>query len=224
MPHARVRITFLLKLQGNTDLSRQGSNRTSSFDDDDEDDDAVEAGADADVDADPDAKEKDAEDSEKDHDDDDEDDGEPRVLTEEEIQKRNEAYGTIPRSQSELDLRAAAATPPPAQGRKNSLLSVQEEDDSDDGEAPTSTGQQQEQQQGQKDNSGKSKKFSAKKMSLADPGLAKSKYPTQFDDVDDEGDDDGDAPGAFKRPKSAFTLAKSDLKSKDWQSEIEGIN
>ncbi len=39
-------------------------------------------------------------------------------------------------------------------------------------------------------------------------------------DNEDEGDD---APGAFKRPKSAFTLARSDLKSKEWQSEIEGL-
>lgn len=204
-------------MQGNTDVSRQSSNKTSSFDDDDDEDDD---GGDAD------ANGNDAEESEQ-----DEEDGEPRVLTEEEVQKRNEAYGTITRSQSELDLRAAAATPPPAQGRKNSLLSVQEEDDDDDddgnGDAPTTAGQQQQQQpqQGQgpqNDSSGKGKKFSAKKMSLADLGLATPKYPTQFDDVDADEEDDGDAPGAFKRPKSAFTLAKTDLTSKDWQSEIEG--
>lgn len=71
----------------------------------------------------------------------------------------------------------------------------------------------------------KSKGFSAKKMSLADMGLSTLKYETQFDEVDEEGDDedDGDAPGAFKRPKSAFALAKTDLKSKDWHAEIEGI-
>ena len=61
-------------------------------------------------------------------------------------------------------------------------------------------------------------------MSLADMGLSTLKYETQFDEVDEEGgDEDGDAPGAFKRPKSAFTLARTDLKSREWQSEIEGI-
>jgi hypothetical protein len=68
--------------------------------------------------------------------------------------------------------------------------------------------------------SGAKKPFSSRRMSLADLGLATLRYPTQFDEVDE--DEDGDAPGAFKRPKSAFALAKSDLKSKDWQSEIEG--
>ena len=36
-----------------------------------------------------------------------------RVLSPEEVKKRTAAYGTIPRSQSELDLRQAAMTPPP---------------------------------------------------------------------------------------------------------------
>ena len=147
------------------------------------------------------------------------DESEPRVLSQAEIAKRNTAYGTIPRSQSELDLRAAAATPPPGgngntQKRKKSLLSVREEDSDDEAE------NYRHQNQKQNDKSGKG--FSAKKMSMSDMGLVKSKYPTQFDDVDDDDEEDGDAPGAFKRPKSAFHLAKSDLKSKDWQSEIEG--
>jgi hypothetical protein len=34
-------------------------------------------------------------------------------LSPEEVKKRTAAYGTIPRSQSELDLRQAAMTPPP---------------------------------------------------------------------------------------------------------------
>jgi hypothetical protein len=141
-------------------------------------------------------------------------------LSQQEIQKRTEAYGTITRSQSELDLRAAAATPPPGENRrKQSLFSVREEGDDDDDEAPPPAGNKK-----QADSSGGGKKsgFSARKMSLADMGLATLKYPTQFDDVDDDDEADGDAPGAFKRPKSALNLAKSDLKSKDWQSEIEG--
>ncbi len=106
--------------------------------------------------------------------------------------------------------------------RKNSLLSVKEEnDDTDDDAAPAPA-----RKKASGDAStGKSKGFSAKKMSLADMGLSTLKYETQFDEVDEEGDDDddGDAPGAFKRPKSAFALAKTDLKSKDWHAEIEGI-
>jgi hypothetical protein len=97
-------------------------------------------------------------------------------------------------------------------------LSVKEEnDETDDDAAPAPA---------RKKASGdasteKSKGFSAKKMSLADMGLSTLKYETQFDEVDEEGDDedDGDAPGAFKRPKSAFALAKTDLKSKDWHAE-----
>lgn len=58
---------------------------------------------------------------------------------------------------------------------------------------------------------------------MADLGLTTFQYATQFDDIDDEGQDGDDAPGAFKRPKSAFALARTDLKSKDWESEIEGL-
>ena len=147
----------------------------------------------------------------------DDEDTEPRVLSQEEIEKRNAAYGTITRSQSELDLRQAAMTPPPGNGstkkRKNSLLSVREESED---EPPPSQQQQ---------NAGKPKSFSARKMSMADLGMATFKYPTQFDEVDgeDEEDENGDAPGAFKRPKSAFTLARTDLMSRDWQAEIEGL-
>ena len=149
----------------------------------------------------------------------DDEDTEPRVLSQEEIEKRNAAYGTITRSQSELDLRQAAMTPPPGNGstkkRKNSLLSVREESED---EPPPS-------QQQQQQNAGKPKSFSARKMSMADLGMATFNYPTQFDEVDgeDEEDENGDAPGAFKRPKSAFTLARTDLTSRDWQAEIEGL-
>ena len=31
------------------------------------------------------------------------------------------------------------------------------------------------------------------------------------------------APGAFVRPNSAYCMAKEDLNSKDWQSEVEGL-
>ncbi len=32
-----------------------------------------------------------------------------------------------------------------------------------------------------------------------------------------------EAPGAFKRPHSAYKLARNDLKSSHWQTEIEGL-
>ena len=69
------------------------------------------------------------------------------------------------------------------QRRKNSLLSVQEEDDDDDDDVPPPPPSQQQQQQGN-DKSGKNKGFSARKMSIADLGIATSKYATQFDEVD----------------------------------------
>jgi hypothetical protein len=70
------------------------------------------------------------------------------------------------------------------QRRKNSLLSVQEEDGDDDDVPPPPPSQQQQQQQQQgSDKSGKNKGFSARKMSIADLGLATSKYATQFDEV-----------------------------------------
>ena len=34
---------------------------------------------------------------------------------------------------------------------------------------------------------------------------------------------DDSAPGAFVRPSSAFSMARQDLNSKDWQSEVEGL-
>ena len=34
---------------------------------------------------------------------------------------------------------------------------------------------------------------------------------------------DENAPGAFVRPNSAYCMAKEDLNSKDWQSEVEGL-
>ncbi len=54
-----------------------------------------------------------------------------------------------------------------------------------------------------------------KKSSLASLGLAKKKYNLLFDDED--GVDDDEAPGAFKRPHSAYRLARKDLKSNKWE-------
>ena len=135
---------------------------------------------------------------------------------------RNNTYSTIPRSQSELSLKAAAASPPP--NRKNSLRSVAEEDDP--GHSNNALSQNDEVERGhhpedvpeaepashQDDPSrGRSKGkdggcvCSFKKESLASLGLATSDIHTQYDE--DESLNDDEAPGAFERPGSAFKLA-----------------
>ena len=49
---------------------------------------------------------------------------------------------------------------------------------------------------------------SFKKNSLVSLGLAAGDYSTQFDEEDDEGLEESEAPGAFKRPESAYKLAR----------------
>jgi len=61
-----------------------------------------------------------------------------------------------------------------------------------------------------------------KKASLADLGLARSDPRTLFDD--DEGVEDDEARGSFRHPDEAYRLAKRDLKSKQWKTEIDGLD
>ena len=49
---------------------------------------------------------------------------------------------------------------------------------------------------------------SFKKNSLVSLGLATGDYSTQFDEEDNEGSEESEAPGAFKRPESAYKLAR----------------
>ena len=57
-------------------------------------------------------------------------------------------------------------------------------------------------------------KSSWKKNSLVSLGLSSGDYTTQFDEEENEGledcDDDGQAPGGFRRPSSAYKLARYD--------------
>lgn len=60
---------------------------------------------------------------------------------------------------------------------------------------------------GQGSGGGGSASLSFKRTSMASLGLAKADLSTQFDEEED-GLDDDEAPGAFKRPSSAYKLAK----------------
>ena len=56
-------------------------------------------------------------------------------------------------------------------------------------------------------------KSSWKKNSLVSLGLSSGDYTTQFDEEENEGledCDDGEAPGGFRRPSSAYKLARYD--------------
>ena len=59
----------------------------------------------------------------------------------------------------------------------------------------------------QQEAGGVDKKPSLKLNSLVTLGLVKGNHPTQFDEEDEEEDGD-EMPGAFKRPKSAYKLAR----------------
>ena len=60
-------------------------------------------------------------------------------------------------------------------------------------------------QEGSKGSSKKGQSF--KKQSLVSLGLAAGEYLTQFEE-EDEGLGDAEAPGAFRRPESAYRLAR----------------
>ena len=75
-------------------------------------------------------------------------------------------------------------------GSKKLDLVQEEEAESDKGQKSSKKGQ------------------SFKKNSLVSLGLATGDYSTQFDEEDDEGLEESEAPGAFKRPQSAYKLAR----------------
>ena len=88
--------------------------------------------------------------------------------------------------------------------RKKSLPSVTESigDSSEATSAPSSLSEE----KGKNDN--RQQKMSFKKLSMADFGLAKPDRQTQFDEEENDLEDGEDVPGAFKRPLSAYKLAK----------------
>ena len=65
---------------------------------------------------------------------------------------------------------------------------------------------------------------SFKKSSISGMGLSrpkKSRFKTVFDREEEL--DDEEAPGGFRRPEEAFEMARNDLRSKEWQTEIDGL-
>ena len=65
---------------------------------------------------------------------------------------------------------------------------------------------------------------SFKKSSISGLGLSrpkKSRFKTVFDREEEL--DDEEAPGGFRRPEEAFEMARNDLRSKEWQTEIDGL-
>ena len=112
------------------------------------------------------------------------------------IRKPASAYDTIPRSMSEVSVREMAndASVP---------LSAVQEKRAGESSVP-------EQAQSKDERTVAKDKKSLKRNSLVTLGLLKGHHPTQFDEEDDHKGDQGedDGPGAFKRPKSAYKLAR----------------
>lgn len=124
--------------------------------------------------------------------------------TGEESEKRRNTYDTLPRSLSEVSLRETTAID------EGSLSRVREEEEE---ETPLTSLPEEEQSKDEKAGQMQSsqeladKKPSLKLNSLVTLGLVKGHHPTQFDEEDEEAGED-EIPGAFKRPKSAYKLAR----------------
>ena len=91
--------------------------------------------------------------------------------------------------------------------RKKSLPSVTESI-GDSSEATSAPSSELSDEKGKNDNNNRQQKMSFKKLSMADFGLAKPDRQTQFDEEENDLEDGEDVPGAFKRPLSAYKLAK----------------
>ena len=108
---------------------------------------------------------------------------------------RKDTYDTLPRSMSEITLRSS-------ENDKVTKIGQRPQDDEVSSAAASSS--QKEGQKGQK-----SSLSSLKKNSLVSLGLRSGDYTTQFDEEEDGLDDGLEAlPGAFKRPTSAYKLAR----------------
>ena len=136
-----------------------------------------------------------------------------RAFTEKERQDREDKYDTRTKRESMLDLRAAAATPP-FQRRKKSLNSIREEDFEE--------GEQQRGGNGQSARGGGGDP-GLKKCSLIYLNLGRNyEYKTLFDE--DENLSDDQIAGMFKKPEEAYEMALKDMKSKEWKTEIDGLD
>ncbi len=148
------------------------------------------------------------------------------ILSEGERRERREKYGTKTRSESVMDLRAAASTPPSRRRRDLSGVAEEREEEGErDKRGGERRGRREEEEDAKKDDNKYGGELSFRKASMVQLGLARQQSKKDrrlFDDEEGLGDDE--APGAFKRPASAYKLAKRDLKSEQWQTEVDGLD
>ena len=72
-----------------------------------------------------------------------------------------------------------------------------------------------------KDKKKKKEDTELKQSSLTMLGMGGSTFKTLFDE--EEGASDDEIPGAFNNPEKAFNMAKKDMNSKQWQTEVDGM-
>ena len=124
-------------------------------------------------------------------------------ITENDEQIRQNTYDTLPRSVSEVSLQNNNSQQPvrPDTGRVTVIDPI--------GESRLKSPSEEKSNANQTEQKPKSEnvKFSFRKHSMADLGLAKPRV-TQFDEEEEDLEEGEEAPGAFKRPSSAFKLAK----------------
>ena len=124
-------------------------------------------------------------------------------ITENDEQIRQNTYDTLPRSVSEVSLQNNNSQQPvrPDTGRVTVIDPI--------GESRLKSPSEEKSNANQTEQKSKSEnvKLSFRKHSMADLGLAKPRV-TQFDEEDEDLEEGEEAPGAFKRPSSAFKLAK----------------
>ena len=124
-------------------------------------------------------------------------------ITENDEQIRQNTYDTLPRSVSEVSLQNNNSQQPvrPDTGRVTVIDPIGESRLKSPSEEKTQTNQSEEKPKSE------NVKLSFRKHSMADLGLAKPRF-TQFDEEEEDLEEGEEAPGAFKRPSSAFKLAK----------------
>ena len=124
-------------------------------------------------------------------------------ITENDEQIRQNTYDTLPRSVSEVSLQNNNSQQPvrPDTGRVTVIDPI--------GESRLKSPSEEKSNANQTEQKSKSEnvKLSFRKHSMADLGLAKPRV-TQFDEEEEDLEEGEEAPGAFKRPSSAFKLAK----------------
>ena len=123
------------------------------------------------------------------------------TITENDEQIRQNTYDTLPRSVSEVSLQNNNSQQPvrPDTGRVTVIDPI--------GESRLKSPSEEKSNANQEKPKSENVKLSFRKHSMADLGLAKPRV-TQFDEEEEDLEEGEEAPGAFKRPWSAFKLAK----------------